>query len=104
MVTGNVILDTSAQGLQKGINPVHLGLELEAEADATSRLLPLEIDTCPVVTGTPGAGRLGAITLDLSRFTQLAAKGPVSILLLSLGILLPPEQARSGHAVNGAKP
>ncbi len=60
VVAGDVMLDAATQGLQEGIDAVDFGLELKAEADAAAGLLPLEIDTCPVVAGAPGAGGLGA--------------------------------------------
>ena len=62
MVMGDVVLDA-----------VHLGRELDGEADMTSRCLPLEIDAGAVMAGTPGTRRLGPITLDLADLAQLAA-------------------------------
>lgn len=75
VVIGDVVLDPPAQGLEEGVDAVDLCLELEAEADAATRLLPLQVDTCPVVTGTPGARRLGAVTLDLARLAEFTTEG-----------------------------
>lgn len=73
MPFGNVLLDAAAEGLQQGIDPVDLGLELETEADATARLLPLQIDAGTVMACAPGAGRLRPVAFDLACFAELAS-------------------------------
>lgn len=61
-----VILKTSTKGLEKCIDAVDLGFELEPESNAATRLLPLKVDTCSVMTGAPRAGRFSTVTLDLA--------------------------------------
>lgn len=73
VIVGDVLLDAAAQTLQQRINAVDLGLELQAEADAAARLLPLEIDAGPVMPRAPRAGGLGAVTLDFARLAELAS-------------------------------
>lgn len=73
VIVGDVLLDAAAQALQQRINAVDLGLELQAEADAAARLLPLEIDAGPVMPRAPRAGGLGAVTLDFARLAELAS-------------------------------
>lgn len=72
VVAGDVMLDATTEGLQQGIDPVDLCLELKAKTDATAGLLSFEVDTCPVVTGAPGAGGFGTVTLDLSCLAEFA--------------------------------
>lgn len=79
MVIGDVILYPAAQRLEEGVNPVDLRLEFQAEADTATRFLSLEIDTGPIMPGTPGAGRLGAITLHLPGLAELAPRWETSV-------------------------
>jgi hypothetical protein len=66
LVLGDVLLDAAAEGLQEGVDPVDLGLELKSEADTTTGLLALEIDALPFVSHTGTACGLNAVTLDLA--------------------------------------
>lgn len=68
-----VLLQPPSKRLQEGVDLVDLGLKLQPEANAASRLLSFQIDTCPVVTGTPRACGLSAVTLDLASFAQLTS-------------------------------
>jgi hypothetical protein len=72
----DVFLQPAAEGLQQGIDLVDLGLKLKAEADATTGLLPLEIDALSVMPSTPGACRLGSVAFDLAGLAELASSVP----------------------------
>lgn len=78
MIVGDVLLDAPPQALQQSINAVDLGLELQAEADTAARLLPLEIDACPVMPRAPRASWFGAVTLDFARLAELASDDSTS--------------------------
>lgn len=73
MIVGDVLFDAPSQALQQSVNAVDLGLELQAEADAAARFLPLEIDAGPVMPRAPRAGGLGAVTLDFARLAELTS-------------------------------
>lgn len=75
MVSGNVVLNATPESLQQGIDLIDFGSQLKAEAYTTARLLAFDIDACPIVSSTPGTGRLGSVTLDLAGLAELASGG-----------------------------
>ncbi len=78
---GEVVLDAAPERLQKVVDAVQFGLELEGEADAAAGLLSLEIDAGAVAPGAPGARGVGPVALDFARLAELAAgrRGAVSV-------------------------
>jgi hypothetical protein len=69
----NMIFKTTTLSMKQSLKAIDLVFKLTAVANTETRLLPFLVDAFSIVARTPTAGRLCAVALYFSVFTELTA-------------------------------